>query len=101
MFFLSKFKLMIALTNISIFFTLVSLPINTILFFADLELKELFIRFLKISLGSVKECIVCITIAKNQTFITEKEYQKMRKELTEISKMLNSLIKYLRTSTND
>ena len=60
-----------------------------------------FIRFLKISLGSVKECIVCITIAKNQTFITEKEYQKMRKELTEISKMINSLIKYLRTSTND
>lgn len=35
-----------------------------------------FIRFLKISLGSVKECIVCITIAKNQTFITEKNIRK-------------------------
>lgn len=60
-----------------------------------------FIRFLRIALGSMKECVVCLTIAKNQKFITEKEYQNMREELSELSKMINGLIKYLRTSTND
>lgn len=40
-----------------------------------------FIRFLKIALGSMKEYVVCATIAKNQNFINEKEYQNMRIEL--------------------
>lgn len=59
-----------------------------------------FSRFLKIALGSIKECVVCATIAKNQDFISSEENQEIRIKLEEMSKMITSLIKYLNT-TND
>lgn len=59
-----------------------------------------FKRFLKIALGSIKECVVCATIAKNQGFISIEENQEIRIKLEEMSKMITSLIKYLNT-TND
>ena len=65
------------------------------------RLTSQFIRFLRIALGSLKECVVCSTIAKNQNFINEKEYQIMRKDLSELSKMRIGLIKYLRNNTKD
>ena len=55
-----------------------------------------FSRFLKISMGSIKECIVCVTIAKNQKFISEKENIHLREKLAELSKMTSALIKYLK-----
>ncbi|KRP28310.1 MAG: four helix bundle protein [Cryomorphaceae bacterium BACL22 MAG-120619-bin32] len=55
-----------------------------------------FSRFLRISIGSIKECIVCITIAKNQNYISEKENIELREKLVELSKMISGLIKYLK-----
>ncbi|WP_438988788.1 four helix bundle protein [Polaribacter sp.] len=54
-----------------------------------------FSRFLKISLGSIKECVVCVTIANNQNFITENESLILREKLAELSKMITALLKYL------
>lgn len=54
-----------------------------------------FSRFLKISLASIKECVVCVTIANNQNFITENESLILREKLAELSKMITALLKYL------
>ncbi len=59
-----------------------------------------FSRFLQIALGSVKECVVCVTIAKNQKYISTKEESNLREKLEELSKMISSLQKYLK-NTND
>lgn len=59
-----------------------------------------FSRFLQIALGSVKECVVCVTIAKNQKYISTKEESNLREKREELSKMISSLQKYLK-NTND
>lgn len=59
-----------------------------------------FSRFLQIALGSVKECVVCVTIAKNQKYISTEEENDLREKLEELSKMISSLQKYLK-NTND
>ncbi|TQD33821.1 four helix bundle protein [Haloflavibacter putidus] len=55
-----------------------------------------FNRYIMIAKSSVNECIVCNTIAKRQNYITDKEYDKNRKDLVEISKMLTKLSQYLK-----
>lgn len=60
-----------------------------------------FRRFLRIALQSLKECVVCITIANNQNYISADEYQKFRKDLTELSKMISGLRKYLKNNNNE
>ncbi|PQJ75476.1 four helix bundle protein [Polaribacter gangjinensis] len=59
-----------------------------------------FSRFLKIALGSVKECVVCLTIAKNQQYITLEKNSELRIKLVELSKMITGLKKYLNQKTN-
>ncbi|WP_373057207.1 four helix bundle protein [Zunongwangia sp. H14] len=54
-----------------------------------------FRRYLQISLNSVKECVVCVEIAKRQTYFQLNEYEDYRQDLAELSKMLTSLMKYL------
>ncbi|WP_298949561.1 four helix bundle protein [uncultured Polaribacter sp.] len=54
-----------------------------------------FSRFFKISLGSIKECVVCVTIVNNQNFITKNESLILREKLAELSKMITALLKYL------
>jgi four helix bundle protein len=57
---------------------------------------------LSIALQSLKECVVCITIAKNQNYISADENQQFREDLTELSKMISGLRKYLKhNGTND
>jgi four helix bundle protein len=58
--------------------------------------KKNFIRFLKISLGSARECLVCSTIAFNQNYIDFNKNNEIRQKLTEICKMLNGLIKSIK-----
>ena len=53
-------------------------------------------RFLQISLDSVKECVVCSTIAKRQKYITSEKDLEIRAKLVELSKMVSSLKKYLK-----
>jgi len=60
-----------------------------------------FQRFLKIALGSINECVVCSTIAQRQGFITIEQDKETRKKLVEITKMISSLISYLKNPTND
>lgn len=55
-----------------------------------------FSRFLQIALDSIKECVVCSTIAKRQNYITSEGEVEIRSKLTELSKMLTSLRKYLK-----
>jgi four helix bundle protein len=54
-----------------------------------------FRRYLQIALNSVKECVVCIEIAKRQNYIHSEEYEIYRKDMAELSKMITSLMKYL------
>ena len=59
-----------------------------------------FSRFLQIALDSVKECVVCSTIAKRQNYITLEKDLDMRSKLSELSKMISSLKKYLKKNSN-
>lgn len=55
-----------------------------------------FSRFLRISSNSLKECVVCTTVATRQKYISEEINQKCRRDLIEISKMISGLHRYLR-----
>ena len=57
--------------------------------------KKEFLRFLRTASNSLKECIVCITVAKRQNFLSTKEHDELREKLVEISKMISGLKKYL------
>lgn len=52
-----------------------------------------FNRYLVISKGSANECIACSTKAILRKYITEEEDEEIRKQISEISKMIFSLIK--------
>lgn len=55
-----------------------------------------FNRFLQIASASIKECVVCLTIAERQNFVSDQENLNNRKRLAELSKMISSLKNYLR-----
>ncbi len=57
--------------------------------------KKEFYRYLVIASNSLKECIVCITIAERQRYIRAEDQTRMRSNLIEISKMISGLKKYL------
>ena len=54
-----------------------------------------FNRFLNISNGSIKECVVCSTIAKRRDYISQEQDYKFRLRLEELSKMTSGLQKHL------
>lgn len=56
-----------------------------------------FNRFLQIAINSVKECVVCLTIAKRRNYISEEQQTMARVKLEELSKMITGLQKYLKT----
>jgi four helix bundle protein len=56
-----------------------------------------FNAFLRISKRSIKECIVCVTIAHRRKYITENEEFELRKKLVELSKMNSGLIKSIKS----
>ncbi|WP_127022869.1 four helix bundle protein [Flagellimonas beolgyonensis] len=55
-----------------------------------------FNRFIQIAMGSIKESVVCLTIAKRQEYISDEEEMNMKSHLVELSKMLTSLQNYLK-----
>lgn len=55
-----------------------------------------FNRYLQIAWDSVKECVVCATIARRQGFISHTEDNETRLQLEELAKMIVSLQKYLK-----
>ncbi len=60
-----------------------------------------FNRFLQIAINSVKECVVCATIARRRGYITALKELELRKKLEELSKMISGLQKYLKNKTKD
>jgi len=50
-----------------------------------------FNRFLNISKGSIKECVVCSTIARRLKYISDEENKSIRQNLEELSKMTSGL----------
>ena len=61
------------------------------------ETRPLFLRYAKISKGSLRECVVCTTIAFRQKYISSNENNELRYCLAEISKMLSGLVKYVKS----
>lgn len=59
-----------------------------------------FHRYLQMALDSVNECVVCSTISKRQNYISEEINIQIREKLDELSKMITSLQKYLKSKTN-
>src|SRR6056297_367900 len=64
----------------------VSIPLNIAEGAGDTDAQ--FNRFLQIAGGSVKESVVCSTIANRQKFISDQENLENRKKLAELSKMI-------------
>jgi len=60
-----------------------------------------FNRYLQIAIGSVKECVVCSTIAQRQKYITNELDLEIRGKLEELSKMITSLQKYLKNNNTN
>jgi len=54
-----------------------------------------FIQFLIIAKRSLRECVVCTTISYRRKYINSEVHFNLRKKLTEISKMLSGLERYL------
>lgn len=52
-------------------------------------------KFLNIAQGSVRECVVCLSIAASQAYITKQKEQQYRIKLIEIGKMITSFKKKL------
>ena len=57
--------------------------------------KAQFKNYLRIARSSTRECVVCITIAKRQSYLSDNIYQEFRLLLIEISKMISGLMKSL------
>lgn len=55
-----------------------------------------FNRFLNITQGSIKECVVCSTIATRQKYISNEKNMQSRATLSQIAKMTKNLQKYLK-----
>mgnify|MGYP001226452054 CR=1 FL=1 len=72
----------------------VSIPLNIAEGAGDTNAQ--FNRFLEIASGSVKECVVCSTIARRQNFLSEEKNLENRRKLAELSKMISSLKRYLK-----
>ena len=54
-----------------------------------------FNRYLLISFGSINESVACSTKAKLRDYINDREYEELRKQLSELSKMNSKLRKRL------
>lgn len=55
-----------------------------------------YIAFLRISRRSIRECVVCTTLARRRNYITDEQEQRSRNQLVELSKMTSGLINALK-----
>jgi len=77
----------------------VSVPSNIAEGFGRYHSKE-FVRFLQISQGSVYECQSQLEIAFRVNYIEECIFNDLDNRLTEVAKMLSSLIRKIKESIN-
>ena len=71
-----------------------SIPLNNAEGAGDSDAQ--FNRYLQMAWNSSKECIVCSTIARRQDYISIEADKDAREKLSELSKMIISLQKYLK-----
>ena len=71
-----------------------SIPLNIAEGSGDTDAQ--FNRYLQMAWDSVKECVVCSTIARRQDFISVDEDQYARNKSSELAKMITSLQRYLK-----
>jgi hypothetical protein len=60
------------------------------------RLTAQFNRYLQIAQDSIKECVVCSTIARRQNFIKLEDDKSIRVALSQMAKMITNLQKYLK-----
>jgi len=53
------------------------------------------LRYLRITRGSIRECLVCSTIAFRRKYMDETQYSASRERLVELSKLSTGYRKYL------
>jgi len=76
-----------------------SVPLNIAEGSGDTDAQ--FNRYLQMAWDSVKECVVCSTIARRQDFISPEEDLEARSKLSELAKMITSLQRYLKKNNNN
>ncbi len=59
-----------------------------------------FNRYLQMAWDSAHECIVCSTKARLRGFITKEQDEQNRADITELSKMITSFKKHLKSKMN-
>lgn len=57
-----------------------------------------FNRYLNIALDSLKECVVCSTIAKRQSYISDGQDDASRVKLQELAKMIQGIKKFIKNN---
>ena len=55
-----------------------------------------FLRFLQIAIGSLYEVVSGLFIAKNEEFMSDKDFRNTYSEAEKIAKMINAFISYLK-----
>jgi four helix bundle protein len=63
--------------------------------------KSQFIYYLKMAKSSIRECLVCTTIAHNANSITDVQEEESRGVLMEMTKMIGALISSLQRSSRE
>lgn len=58
-----------------------------------------FNRYLNIALDSLKECVVCSTVAKRQSYITKEQDDELRIKLQELAKMIQGIKKFIKKNS--
>lgn len=62
---------------------------------SDKKSDKDFIRYLRISIGSINETVTILFIAKDLNFISEKDFSSNYEKSHEISRMINGLVRKL------
>jgi four helix bundle protein len=62
---------------------------------ADKKSNKDFVRFLRISLGSINETVTCLFIARDLNYIDETKFNNLYEFAHKLSAMLNALIRKL------
>lgn len=60
-----------------------------------------YLRFLYYSRGSLYETVTFLEVMKRRNWIIEQDYQNIRQDAIEIGKMLNGLIRSIKTRLNE
>lgn len=57
--------------------------------------NKIFNRHLEIAINSLKECVVCVSVAYKRAYISKQEHDNFREEFLVVAKMLTNLKKFL------